>query len=236
MKLKLLRRRLTISAPRMAVRSALPWPARWLLLSVVLGFSAATMLWAYEFGRSIAGLDRNIKQEMVQLRGELERLRSELAKAQLVANTSDSLITSEKAVQDQLLVQIRQLEADNQSLRIDLGFFEQLIPGSGTDAPTIRGLQVERQSPGELKWQVLVIQAARHAPEFQGTLDVVFGGTLEGKSWTMAQASEPQAVKIKSYLRQEGVLVVPAAAVVKTATARIWQGNTVKSTHTLKLP
>jgi cell shape-determining protein MreC len=235
MKLKLLRRRLTISAPRMAVRSAMPWPLRWLLLSVVLGFSAATMLWAYEFGRDIAGLDRNIEQELVQVRGDLEALRSELAKAQQVANTAESLLTAEKAAQNQLLLQIRQLESDNQVLRNDLGFFERLIPGTGNAAPTIRGLQVERVSDSELKWQALVMQATKNAPEFKGVLDVTFSGTLEGRPWSVVHPTGAQAVLIKSYLRQEGVVNIPSAAVVKTVTARVLQGSTVIATHTIKL-
>jgi hypothetical protein len=31
----------------MAVRSALPWPFRWLLGALVLGFSGALALWAF---------------------------------------------------------------------------------------------------------------------------------------------------------------------------------------------
>lgn len=235
MKLKLLRRRLTISAPRMAIRSAMPWPLRWLLLSMVLGFSAATMLWAYEFGRDIAGLDRNIEKEVVQLRRERDELRAELDKVQLVANTSESLLITEKSAQNQLLLQIRQLEADNQALRNDLGFFERLIPGTGSDAPSIRGLQVERLADGQLKWQALIMQPVKNAPEFKGVFDVTFSGNLDGQPWSMAHASKSQDVVIKSYLRQEGVVVVPAAAVVKTVTARILQGNTVKSVQTIKL-
>ncbi len=55
----------------MSVRSALPWPLRWLLGAVVLGFSGALTLWAFEFGKDIAGLDRNAKQELERLRGEV---------------------------------------------------------------------------------------------------------------------------------------------------------------------
>ena len=47
MRFRLLRRRLTISAPRMAVRSTLPWPLRWLLGALVLGFSGALALWEF---------------------------------------------------------------------------------------------------------------------------------------------------------------------------------------------
>lgn len=75
MRLRLLRRRLTVSAPRMAIRSTMPWPLRWLLAAVVLGFSGALALWAFEFGKEIAGLDRNAKQELEQLRTEVSQLR-----------------------------------------------------------------------------------------------------------------------------------------------------------------
>lgn len=235
MRLRLLRRRLTVSAPRMAVRSALSWPFRWLLGAVMLGFSGAMALWAFEVGKDIAGLDRNAKLELVQLRDEVQQLRTDLAKAQSVANTSESLLTSEKVAQEQLAHQIRQLEIDNQMLRSDLGFFERLIPGTGTDSLSIRGLQVERLSEGQLKWQALMIQTAKNAPEFRGSLEITFTGTLEGKPWSATQASVPQAVVIRSYLRQEGIVTVPQQVVLNVVTAKILQGGTVKSVQTVKL-
>lgn len=235
MRLRLLRRRLTVSAPRVSVRSALPWPFRWLAAAVVLGFSGALALWAFEFGREIAGLDRNAKQELQQLRAEVRVLRDDLGKAQSVVNTSDSLLTAEKAAQEQLLAQIRQLQADNQQLRSDLGFFERLIPGTGNDALSIRGLQLERLSDAQVRWQVLLIQAQKNAPDIHGTLELQLAGTLDGKPWTLRPPSSPQPVRIKGYLRLDGVMELPPRAVVKTVTARILQGATVKSMQTIKL-
>ncbi len=235
MRLRLLKRRLTVSAPRVSVRSALPWTVRWLLGAVLLGFSGALALWAFEFGKDIAGLDRNAKQELEQLRTEVQVLRTELGKSQSISNTSESLLTAEKTAQEQLMLRIRELETDNQALRSDLGFFERLIPGTGSDALSIRGLQVERVAEGQLRWQVLMIQAQKNAPDFKGVLELAFAGTLDGKPWAAAQAPAPQPVLIKSYLRQEGVVDVPAQAVVKTVTARILQGGVVKSVQTLKL-
>ena len=75
MRWKLLRRRLSVSAPRMIVRSRLPWPLRWAALAMMLGFSAAIALWAFEFGKSIAGLERGDKEELLQLRAEAGLLR-----------------------------------------------------------------------------------------------------------------------------------------------------------------
>lgn len=235
MRLRLLRRRLTVSAPRMSVRSAMPWPLRWLLGAVVLGFSGALALWAFEVGKDIAGLDRNAKQELERLRNEVQDLRAHLGRAQSVANTSESLLTAEKAAQEQLVLQIRQLEADNQVLRSDLGFFERLIPGSGSSALAIRGLQVERLMENQLKWQVLMIQAAKNAPDFRGGLEVLVAGTLNGRPWSAAQAPSPQPVLIKGYLRLEGLLDVPEQVVVKTVTARILQDGAVKAQHTIPL-
>ncbi len=235
MRLRLLRRRLTVSAPRMSIRSNTPWPFRWLLAAVVLGFSGALALWAFEFGKEIAGLDRNAKQELETLRSEVVSLRTDLAKAQSIVNTSESVLTAEKAAQEQLMSQIRQLQADNQVLRSDLGFFERLIPGTGSDALSIRGLHIERVAEGQLKWQVLMIQAEKNAPDFKGLLEVSFAGTLDGKPWNLSQGSAPQTVLIKGYLRQEGVVDVPPQAVVKTATAKIFQGGAVKVLHTIKL-
>ncbi len=235
MRLRLLRRRLTVSAPRVAVRSALPWTVRWLLGALVVGFSAAMALWAFEFGKDIAGLDRNAKQELERLRVEVGTLREELSKAQSIVNTSDSLLTAEKAAQEQLLLQIRQLETDNQTLRSDLGFFERLIPGSGSNALSIRGLQIERVTDGQLKWQVLMIQAEKNAPEFKGTLELSFSGTMDGKAWTRGPVPTVQPVLVRSYLRQEGVVDVPPQAVVKTVTARILQGGVVKSVQTARI-
>jgi len=235
MRLRLWRRRLTVSAPRMTVRSAVPWTVRWLLGAVVLGFSGALALWAFEFGKEIAGLDRNAKQELEQLRTEVQVLRTDLGKSQSISNTAESLLTAEKAAQEQLMLRIQQLESDNQLLRSDLGFFERLMPSTGSDEMSIRGLQVERVAAGQLKWQVLMIQAQKNAPDFKGSLEVAFTGTLDGKPWSMKQAPAPQAVQIKSYLRQEGLVDVPAQAVVKTVTAKILQGGAVKSVQTVKL-
>ena len=76
MRFKLLRRRLSISAPRMIVRSShLPWPLRWAVIALMVGFSAALALWAFEFGKNIAGLDRNATTELQGLRVEVAQLR-----------------------------------------------------------------------------------------------------------------------------------------------------------------
>lgn len=235
MKFRLFRRRLTISSPRMAIRSALPWPLRWALGAVMLGFSAAIALWTFELGVSIAGLDRDAKLELTKLREEVAALRAERDKSQSIANISGSLLTAEKAAQEKMMAQIKQLEADNRLLRDDLGFFEKLLPAGGAETVAIRGLQAEALSAMQLKWQVLVIQPVKDAPVFNGKLELTLGGTLAGKPWAAVLPAGGQPLQLTQYRRMEGVLDLPPLAVVKTVTAKVIEGTVVRSVQTLKL-
>lgn len=235
MRFRLLRKRLGHHTHRMSVGRALPWPLHWLLGALVLGFSGALALWAFEFGREIAGLDRYAQQELERLRGEVVVLREELSRSQVVSNTADSLLTAERVAQEQIKLQLRRLEAENQTLRSDLGFFERLMPGTGSEALDIRGLQVERVADSQIRWQALMIQASKNAPEFKGTLEISFTGTQDGKPWSTAATPRSRAVVFQGFLREEGVVDVPPTAVIKTVTARLLQGGTVKSVQITKL-
>ena len=235
MKFRLFRRRLTISSPRMAIRTSLPWPLRWALGAMMLGFSAAIALWTFELGVSIAGLDKDAKLELTRLREEVAALRAERDKSQSIANISGSLLTAEKAAQEKMMTQLRQLQVENRLLRDDLGFFEKLLPAGGAESAAIRGLQAEALSDMQVKWQVLVIQPTRDAPVFNGRLELTFNGTLAGKPWTTGLPGGAQALQFKQYRRIEGVLDLPPLAVVKTVTAKVVEGTAVRSVQTVKL-
>lgn len=219
----------------MSVRNAMPWPIRWILGAVMLGFSAAIGLWAFEFGKGIAGLDSNAKDELQVLRAEVALLRQQREKSQTIANTSGSLLTAEKAAQEKMTVQLQRVEAINLQLRDDLGFFEKLLPAGGSDGVSIRGLQAELLSASQLKWQVLVIQPVKNAPDFNGKLDVTINGLVAGKPWTTTLPGGAQILQFKQYRRVEGVLDLPPQAVVKTVTAKVVEGSATRSAQTFKL-
>lgn len=234
MRWKLLRRRLTISAPRVAVRSALPWPFRWALVALMLGFCGAISLWAFELGKDLAGIDTPDKDEIIRLHAEVDRLRSERDKLQSILNTSGSLMTAERSAQEKLAAQIRALEAENRTLRDDLGFFEKLIPSNGNEAVAIRGLQADLLPGGQLKWQVLLSQPARNAPEFHGRLLVTVTGTLDDKPWSLELPTEPD-LRLRQFRRLEGTAGLPERAVVKTVAAKVLEGSTTRATQTIRL-
>jgi hypothetical protein len=235
MRFKLLRRRLTISAPRMKVRSAMPWPLRWAAAATVLGFCGAISLWAFELGKDLAGVDHGDREELGRLRDDVVKLRQERDRIQSVLNTSGSAMTVERAAQERMVSQIRLLETENRALREDLGFFEKLMPASGTEAVAIRGLQAEVLSGTQLKWQVLVIQPVRNAPEFRGKLELNFSGTLDGKPWTMPLPEGAQALQFKQYRRVEGMVDLPPEAVVKNVSARIVEGTVSRAVQNVSL-
>ena len=235
MRLKLLRRRLTISAPRMKVRSAMPWPLQWAGAAIVLGFCGAIALWAFDLGKQIAGVDTGLKDEVADLRDDVAKLRLERDRIQSLLNTSGSAMTVERAAQERLVTQVRALEAENRALREDLGFFEKLIPAAGNETIAIRGLQAEVLAGTQLKWQVLVIQPVKNAPEFRGKLELSLSGTLDGKPWMMPLPGGPQPLQFRQYRRLEGMVDLPPEAVVKNVSARVLEGTAARAVQNVTL-
>jgi hypothetical protein len=232
---RLLRRRLTISAPRMAIRSTLPWPMRWAGAALVLGFCAAIALWAFELGKDLAGVEHVGADEVLRLQVQVDELRQQRDQAQSVVNTAASQLTAEKAAQEQMAARIRALEAENRSLRDDLGFFEHLIPASGGAGLAIRALQAEVLDGAKLKWQVLVIQPARSPREFRGRLEMSVSGTLDGKPWAMELTGGSQPLQFRQYRRAEGMVDLPPQAVVKNVSAKVVEGTATRAVQSIKL-
>lgn len=227
----------------MSVRSAMPWPLRWAIVAIVLGFCGAIGLWAFEFGKDIAGIDGDNTEEVARMRVELVDLRQQLAtvkeerdKAQSVANTSSTMLTAEHSAQERLVAQAKTLEAENRALRDDLGFFEKLIPTvGGGETLSIRGLQAEVQSARQVKWQVLVIQPIKNAPEFSGRLELSFTGLQAGKPWAATLPEGSQVLKFRQYGRAEGVFELPPQTVVKGVSAKVMEGSMTKAAQSIKL-
>ena len=224
----------------MAVRSAMPWPLRWAVAAIMLGFCGAIALWAFEFGRDIAGLEdggqaqiQQLRAQIVALKVEMDTAREQRDQAQSIANTAGTLVAAEKASSEQVNSQVKQLEAENRRLRDDLGFFEKLIPADSTDPVAIRGLQAESFDNGKIRWQVLVIQSKKNAPELVGRLEIQLTGMSNGKPWSGAATTMP--IKILQYGRLEGTLEIPAQVSVKGLTAKVIDGQAVRASQSIKL-
>lgn len=240
MRWKLLRRRLSISAPRMIVRSHLPWPLRWAVVALMFGFSAALAMWAFEFGKTLAGLNVNGEQarrELDRLHHEVNELREDRDKAQAVAHSVDSLLKAERAAQDKLAEQVKALEAENLGLKGDLGFFERLLPAGTSDAISVRGLQAELAGAGQLRFQLLVMQQmGRAQPEFNGRYELTLVGQMAGKPWSQLADNKANRLQFKQYQRVDGRVAFPPQAVVKQIQLRVLDASGgVRATQSISL-
>lgn len=239
MRWRLLRRRLSIAAPRMSVRSHLPWPLRWAAIAVMLGFSGALGLWAFEFGKGIAGLDQEAREAVEtlgEMRIQLKEMRRARDRAQSLANAADSLLKAEQATQQRLAEQVKALEMENLALKDDLGFFERLLPATGQGL-AIRGLQADMPTPGQLRFQLLIMQqGGRAQPEFRGSYEVLVSGTLEGKAWSMTTPLVSKPLQVRQYQRVEGIGAYPVPAIIKRIQVRVLdQQGRLLATQALKI-
>lgn len=225
-----------MSAPRVIVTRHLPWPLRWAVIALVFGFSAAIGLWAFEFGKDIAGLDRDAKEELNRLRVEVQQLRIDRDKAQSIANSAESLLKAERAAQDRLARQLKELETDHLALKGDLGFFERMFPPTGSNGLAVRALHAEPRGPGQLRYQMMVMQNGKAVAEFNGRYELTLGGTMDGRPWSQTMPGGHKPLQLKQYARVEGVLQFPAQAVVKTVQVKVTDDTGgVRATQTVRL-
>jgi hypothetical protein len=163
-------------------------------------------------------------------------LRSERDKAQSLGDAADSLIKSERVTLERLAAQIKALEAENLALKDDLGFFEHLMPAGSGDALAVRGLQAETPAPGQVRFQLIVMQGGRRSPEFKGRYELTLSGSIDGRPWTQAMPGGGRSLVFKHYQRVEGVIEVPAQAVIKAVQVRVTDANgALKVQQSLKL-
>ncbi len=240
---KKFRQRFGISAPRVAVRTHVPWYLRWLLLAVLLAFSVALAAWMYDAGRRFAGFDRGeVQDELGSLRRELEGTRGELARLRAIANAADSKLSIERTAQVQLGRQIRLLEQDNARLREDLAIFENMLSADakGSHALSIQRLKVEPDGlPGEYRFRMLLLAGNRKdRSDFQGRLELLVGVQQEGGSAIILvpdrAAADAPAFKLafRNFSRVEGTFRVDPKAKVGTVQVRVFEAGTAQAKAT----
>src|SRR6185436_6452932 len=130
-----LRQRFGIAAPRVAVRTLVPWYLRWLAIAVLLAFSAAMAAWMYDAGRRFAGFDRSeVEEELAVAQRQYASVSGELQRLRAASNAADSKLSIERTAQQQLAQQIRGLEQDNARLREELAIFESMLSSDSASA------------------------------------------------------------------------------------------------------
>lgn len=99
----------------------------------------------------------------------------------------------------------------------------------------IRSLQVEPRQGNRVRWQVLLLQPRKNAPEFHGQLELTFSGLMGSKPWNATLPAGAQAVTLTQYGRFEGEFELPPQAVLRSVSARLLEGAQVRSSQTVKV-
>jgi len=229
-----LRQRFGIAAPKVAVRTHVPWYLRWLGIAVLVAFSVALAAWMYDAGRKFAGFDRGeAEQELARARAELAKVSGELERLRAVANAADSKVSIERTAQQKLAQQTRNLEQENARLREELAIFESMLSSDAASAAPLSLLRFKVEPdalPGEFRYRVLLLASGpRRGREFQGRLDLTVNLTEDGRSamMTIPAQGEPDIanfrLSFKHFQRVDGVFRVAPKARVETVQVRVYE-------------
>jgi len=235
------KRRITDS--KMTIRQQRPWPVTVAMIALIVGLGGAMAMWTYDLGRSLTGFEPKASKEKIQsLQKQVEDLSAERDKLAVSANTVESQMNIDRAMQKQLADQIKTLTADNLKLKDDLAFFESLMPSAtGPEGITVQRLTADMASPNQLRYRILVMQGGKGTRDFVGELQ--FGMTLvqAGKS-VMMQFPDPKAgdaaklkLSFKHYQRLEGMISLPDGATVKAVQAKVLDRGQVRAQQSINL-
>lgn len=238
--------RFGISAPKVAVRTHIPWYWRVLATIAVLSISFALAGWIYDAGRKIAGFDRReTEQEIATLRDRVEELQNEAVRLRALTNAGESSVQIERTAQEQLIHQVKALELENSRLKEDLAFFESLASSEKKEGGvTINRLQVTPDGDaGHYRYRLLVAaQGGKKDRGFKGSIQFVINLQQEGKSATMVlprsgddSAKQGFNVDFKHFQRIDGSFDVPVGARVISVEVRLRQDDATIASQTITL-
>lgn len=243
MKLRLWRRRMSVSSSRVTIRAQLPWPLRLLFGAAMLGLAAAVAMWTYGLGRSLTSPDAdNSREQLTKYQEQVEQLTAERDKYSAMANAAESQINIERSTQKQMAIQVKTLESENTALKEDLAFFESLLPNAiGAQGIAIRRMRFDTIAPNQLRYRLLIMQGGKGEQTFVGNLQLVVTTLQGGKSAMMtfpdASAAEQEKFRLsfKHYQRVEGVLTLPEGASVRAIQARVLEKGQVRAQQSANL-
>jgi hypothetical protein len=244
-----LRRKFSISAPRLSVRPHVPWYVRSAIAMPVLVVFAVMVWWAYDSGLELAGFHRGqAEQELSQLRDRVLYLETENAMLsnQVAAYERQGQIAQASDVE--INAQVKSLTDENTRLKEDLLFFQNLPLTAGPDAElSIHRLKIEPDTlPGEYHCRMLLVQSVqRRGKEFIGKLQLVVDGEQDGRKVVLQfpQENSPQdmaahQLNFKYYQRVDKVFRLPPEMKVESVQVRVFEKGMQepKAKQTVDLP
>jgi len=229
-----IRRKFSISAPRLSVRAFVPWYVRWAIALPILLLIGLMVWWAYGFGLELAGFHRGqAEKELSELRDRVVLLEGENAKQanQIAAYERQGQI--EQATGIEVEVQMKNLRDENSRLKEDLLFFDNLpLTGAREAELSIHRLMVEPDSlPSEYHCRMLLVQSVQQRGKmFQGSLKLVVNGEQDGRKVVLqfpqenlAQDVASYQLSFKYYQRVDKVIKLPVEMTLESVEVRVFE-------------
>jgi len=245
------RRHFSISAPRMAVRTHLPWPWRAAIAASLLALVAGMWWWGYDFGQIFGGFNRKaVEAQLATAEADAKRYAQESAALRQANSALETELAMTRGAQAALSKQVVELTQENQQVREELAFLQKLVADSSKPVGvSIPRLVVERASEEAWHYSVLVVRGGSPRVDFEGhlvlaaTLAVPTDGEGPARQTTLvlpdAQPELADALKLrfKYYQRIEGTFRIPAGAQVRSLTVRAYESGATapRATRTLAL-
>jgi hypothetical protein len=245
------RKHFGIAAPRMAVRTHLPWWGRGTIALVLVAIVAGMWWWGFDFGQIFGGFNRKeVEARLATLEAEAGKLRTESVDLRARNSALESELGMTRGAQQALSKQVTELQGENAQLKDELTFLQKLVSDSSKQAGLqIQRLAVERDNDDMWHYNLLIVRGGSPRDEFEGNvvLQVALAplpGTPAG-THTMTLAlpdDQPETktalgLKFKYYQRVEGRFRVPAGMRVTLVSARAFESGqgSPRATRTLQL-
>lgn len=241
------RGRFGISAPRVAVRTHVPWYWRFLSVLAILAATLALANWVYDAGRRFAGFERSqTEQELDALHVRKNELEKELVRLRSLADASDSKLQIERTTQQQLSRQVKLLEEENARLKEDLSVFENIALAEGREGSlSINRLSVVPDPSGTANlyhYRLLaVIQGSKKEIEFRGTMQLAIALQQDGKNVMMLLPPPGESnaaqynVNFKHFRRLDGTFRIPPGSRLRSVDVRLLQSGALKASKSVTL-
>ncbi|MFO1396189.1 MAG: DUF6776 family protein [Burkholderiales bacterium] len=228
------RRQFGIAAPRMAVRTHLPWWGRSALLGALLAIIAGMWWWGFDFGQIFGGFNRKqVEERLTTLEADVVRFRSEATELRTRNSALESELAMTKGAQDGLTRQVTELSGENAQLKEELAFLQKLFSDSNKTAGiTIQRLAVEPDGDDGFRYSLLVVRGGSPKDEFVGklVLQATVAGGEGGARVVHLPDDQPDnatalLLKFKYYQRVEGRFRVPPGARVTSVAVRAFEAG-----------
>lgn len=226
-----------INAPRLLVRTHIPWPLRMIAVGVLVAGGILLGQWVFETGLRLAGFEKSQAQEqLTQLQTRVIQLDQENTKLKAEKMRIAQQVEIEQATYQALAKSLQGVQEENAALREDNAFFRNLMAPDKEPGPiSIYHVKIERNPllASEYRYRLLLLKTGKREQEFVGSVQFLVTGEQEGKkvdyALPVSQSGKPQAIGVsfKYYQRLEGAFQLPAGFIPQKIQIRVFEaGNT----------